>query len=194
MKETPIIFSTPMVKAILEGRKTMTRRIVKPQPFKDERGWWHSYPFYHKNINPGDLLWVRERFETETDGNVKYYAGNIEVENNKAYERLTKWKPSIHMPKAAARIWLKVKDVRVERLEDISAKDAIAEGIDYMIDKITGFCGYDYLSGGYNLMTTPISSFLSLWRFVHIMERYEPTGNPLVWVIEFEVISTTGKP
>lgn len=84
----------------------------------------------------GDLLWFRERITTETYDGTKYnyYAGNIEVEHNEAYRNLTKWKPSIHMPKDAARVWAIVEDVRIERLHDITEESAIAEGIECIKD------------------------------------------------------------
>lgn len=97
------------------------------------------------------------------------------------------------MKKDYARIWLKITDIRVDVLENISNNDAKCEGIKYSMS-LMGFCGYDYLTGGYNYMTTPRNSFLSLWRFVNKIDRYASTGNPWVWVIKFEVISTTGKP
>ena len=193
--EKPILFSTPMVQAILEGRKTQTRRVIKPQPviklmdettckFRIEK--WEKFA---SGINvklkelgnsflgiggfcpygqPGDLLWVRERFETDTDGLVKFYASNPEVINNSCYRKLTKWKPSIHMPKAVARIWLKIKDVRIEKLQDISYADAKAEGVEYPHD------------------------FYDLWFKIHGPISWD--NNPWVWVVEFEVVSTSGKP
>lgn len=192
MKFIPILFSTPMVQAILEGRKTMTRRVIKLggilKKWEDE-----DEPDFIKILKkvkpkygqPGDILWVRETFSeggflTSGPGYV-YKTGNYP-------EGMIKWKPSMFMPKSACRIFLKITDVRVEKLEDISYKDAIAEGINHVIDKTTGFCGYDYFSGGYNLMTTPVSSFLSLWRKVNGLDRYAKTGNPWVWVISFDRI------
>lgn len=187
MKEHPIIFSTPMVKAILEGRKTQTRRIVKTL---------HEHKYYIDKSpygQPGDLLWIRERFETETDGKVKFYAGNIEVENNKSYERLTKWKPSIHMPKAAARIWLKITSVKVERLQDISDEDAIAEGVEFYNDRgIIVYRSYKAHPPYYWSIATAHKSFETLWQSINGNESWD--ANPWVWVISFEVISKTGKP
>lgn len=214
MKETPIIFNTEMVQAILEGRKTQTRRLITPQPKEgtEYMGW--LVPKYehivfgnkpkadslHKNNfgNAGDLLYVREKFEVETDGKVKFYAGNIEVEHNAAYRRLTKWKPSIHMPKVAARIWLQVVEVKAERLHDISENDAIAEGIKA---DVFGYecpiCNHDWHNGDELLCDdgfykNPIKAFQVLWQSIHNKESWD--SNPWVWVIKFKVISTTGKP
>lgn len=105
------------------------------------------------------------------------------------------WKPSIHMPKSTARIWLKIKEIRVERLLDISEEDAFAEGVKYWVDE-----GNDpYLDGlfkdyetGKPGLASPYSSFLSLWDKIH--GHSESPEDPYVWVVTFEVISTIGKP
>ncbi len=201
MKERPIIFSTPMVKAILEGRKTQTRRIIKPQPPEgckytgvqfditkkqigfywtdgttgDNHGYW---PGLYKNLispygMPGDLLWVRETFSI-------YLNAYLFKSTNTIFKGV-KWKPSIHMPKAVAQVWLKITHVKVERLQDISEEDARDEGVDgnewvYINRKETS-----YKNG-----------FFSLW--VDIYGSNSFNKNPWVWAIEFEVISTTGKP
>ena len=218
MKFIPILFSTPMVQAINEDRKTMTRRVIKPQP--DENGVSYMrnppLPWIETNKNPwkpwlydteegeriatncpygeiGDVLWVRETF-LENTGTLPTDLGYV-YKAELGYEELiyskelkVKWEPSLFMPKAACRTFLEITNIRVERLENISYKDAIAEGIDHVIDKVTGFCGRDYFSGSYNLMTTPVISFLSLWKKVNGLGRYDKTGNPWVWVIEFKKI------
>ena len=199
MKEHPILFSTPMVQAILEGRKTQTRRVIKPQPDEEPYFANKTFMWYAENKpkglsdcpygEPGDLLWVRETTIRNNNSNTYWPVADGYVKTAD-YEKTI---PSIHMPKDAARIWLKVKDVRVERLESISSNDAKAEGIDYSMSPI-GFCGWDYQTGGYNAMTTPYHSFMSLWRKVHGIERYGKTGNPWVWVITFEELSRTGRP
>lgn len=219
MKEIPILFSTPMVEAILENHKIQTRRIVKTK----QKGWdcqimefakseTFSESFLEKSIasislqkelvgfhafftdnesdhkigikclygQPGDLLWVREKWENESNGGkwINFYAGNVEVKNNKAYERLTKWKPSIHMPKAAARIWLQVEEIRVERLQDITEEDAIAEGIE-VFEK-----GTDWMEARFG--------FEILWDKINGLDAWDK--NPWVWVVKFKILSTTGKP
>lgn len=142
----PILFNTEMVRAILDGRKTCTRRLVKPQP--DEK---HTYPLgfvtdstekkkvgrfgfgideyggsiqYEKPpYQPGDILYVRETWKKAPNG--YYYYEDWQKDD---IADVTKWKPSIHMPKEAARIWLKVMDVRVKRLQEMKPVDVIKEG------------------------------------------------------------------
>lgn len=193
-----------MVQAILEGRKTMTRRVVKPQP--DDQGlwnhsitsmaldstlegWWgtvdetgESKRFNDKYGVPGDVLWVRETFckMPEPDSFGEYLYKSME---DKPYG---KWKPGIHMPKAACRIFLKVKRIRVERLQEITKADAIAEGIEEL--KTYSFPIYkNYLPGapsdGYQHEP---SSFRSLWKKINGEASWNE--NPFVWVIEFERI------
>lgn len=117
----PILFSTPMVKAILEGRKTQTRRIVKHNAAGSMKP---------NSIIEGDILWVRETWLKADDG--FYYKADIKVPSQsedlrKAYGY--KWRPSIFMPREVCRLFLKVKNVRVERLQDITEEDAMAEGV-----------------------------------------------------------------
>lgn len=140
MKERPILFSTEMVRAILEGRKTQTRRVIKPQPndirespfVKSGIETIHGYEIKPK-YEPGDRLWVRETWHQHSSdddfctGEIHYRATEICVG--------TKWIPSIFMPRWASRITLEVTNVRVERVQDISEDDAIAEGIDYLFSK-----------------------------------------------------------
>ena len=233
-----------MVQAILDGRKSQTRRIVKipdlikePDRFHyvgnsnnldiprkaisyDERVY-HAWRLNNNNMpmwvdccpygKVGDVLWVREAWNiTDPDdcipgeyiGPRTCYTG---TENGRdilwryVYKATSpechpdpkkgkcRWKPSIHMPKEACRIRLEITDIRVERLEDISYSDAVSEGIKYSNSPID-FCGYDYLSGGYNVMTTPRHPYLSLWRSINKIERFGTTGNPWVWVIEFKPV------
>lgn len=227
MKETGVIFSTPMVQADLEGRKTMTRRIIKPQPecinnekfipvqtFLDnleklmKKGLkhivdgtgGHVFPECHYGKS-GDLIYVRETwcltqpFEPET-----YYFGykcgiqphsNLPASSKYDYSIADKWKPSIHMPKTAARIWKKIISVRPERLQDITQEDAIAEGVIKGEGLDSRIWYYDYEAHLYNI-NNPISSFKSLWRSIHGPDSWE--ANPWVWRIEYEIISTTGRP
>jgi len=130
VKERPILFSTPMVRAILDGSKTQTRRIIKPQPkrgpkvltssdetvWSEEQGSWHGC----RLGKVGDLLWVRETFKVD-DGVVFYRATD--------HEDHAPWKPSIFMFRKYSRINLKITNIRIERLKDISEDDAIAEGV-----------------------------------------------------------------
>jgi len=167
-KMKPILFSTPMVQAILRGQKWQTRRVVKPQP--DSRGPrtanvlfedWHGKEIRPK-YNVGDILWVRETFRPKSHGMpigdpYEYRATALE-DGNPTDEP---WKPSIFMPKEACRLFLKVTNVRVERLQSISEADARAEGV-YSVD-----------------------SFFALWQKINGTESL--AANPWVWAYEFEV-------
>ena len=136
--EKPILLNTEEVKAILDGRKTMTRRAINAPALKQVRDpnkiyWkndqvifqWHGDTIGEVAIKPpyqpGDILWVRETWLKADDG--YYYKADIKVPSESENLRKTygyKWRPSIHMPRKAARLFLKVKDVRVERLQDTS--------------------------------------------------------------------------
>lgn len=197
-KEIGMLFSSPMVRAILDGRKTQTRRIVK-YPYQcwlesdngnyraleaDQR-WVDLIKFspYH----PGDSIYVRETWGVLND---KYhrccYLVDSQYPQGRSRQQLVgnRWRPSIHMPKDAARIWLDVTDVRAERLQDISEKDAIAEGID-MESEFASLC-IDIetapRSNDRGSNSAEIAAFKKLW---------ESTGgswddNPVVWVISFK--------
>lgn len=197
MKERPILFSGPMVRAILEGRKTQTRRVVKPQPHPDatlqgiiprpnadracasfahvdERGVHsHSLKVQCPFGRGGDRLWVRETwapcsvFEPSEETGSIHRAGPW----RNGLEPSVKWRPSIHMPRWASRITLEITDVRVERLQDISEADAKAEGVNESI-VLPGDRGSFVASFGY------------LWESIHGAGSW--CVNPWVWVIEFE--------
>lgn len=211
--ERPILMSAPMVKAILAGRKTQTRRVIKPQP--DDDGLWNdddhprsiqstltgwngtvdstgeSKEFICRYGKVGDVLWVRESwnrvFERKRDGQrffkaplnepvkwwIEYAAWPF-----KHGEEPPKWKPSIHMPKKVARLWLKVTGVRVERVHDISEKDAIAEGIHF--DEDSGY----WFAGDVAMAQTAVSCYRELWEEINGKDSWD--SNPWVWVIEFE--------
>lgn len=186
----PIIFNTDMVRAILDGRKTVTRRLVKPQHLKVLDSPYHKAhpeasddvlikklcePSYH----PGDILYVREtwgiynRYWFEAD----YFMYKADYpDKSSTYATgdgivcdLPKWHPSIHMPKEAARIFLRVTDVRVERLQDIADEQAEKEGSCDYTSTALGFC-YIWDS------TIPKKG----------LNKYGWDANPWVWVIEFE--------
>lgn len=213
MKTKPILFSTEMVQAILEGRKTQTRRVVKGLEELNE-------PFFqslvqhasglitfssldsNKVIEPkntygniGDILWVRETWSYGSDSLPFIYKSGYPNNIPNHFENIPdiseiKWKPSIHMPKEAARIFLKITNVRVERLFDISGEDAIAEGIDFsIINNIKEYRDYlvndtEHVFGKNSFPSTPQASFLSLWEKINGLESVN--SNPWVWVIEFE--------
>lgn len=189
MRERQILFNTEMVKAILNGRKTCTRRLVKFLP--GENPQWTGYikdglmlyngknePCIRKApYQPGDILYVRETWCSAYDGEKYFYLAD-KLTNRE--ERLllnyddALWHPSIHMPKGAARIWLKVIDVRIERLQDITETQAQAEGCNSGL--LTGSC-------------TARGQFEKLWNSTikkSDIDRYGWSANPWVWVIEFE--------
>jgi hypothetical protein len=196
----PILFNTEMVQAILEGRKTVTRRVIKPQPIAGirksvfvpsgiEDGHGREIKLLYK---VGDILYVRETFNnTETD-TVLYAAdkdfidfGCKEVDRYLFMESEIKWKPSIHMPKEAARIFLKVTDVRVERLQDITEEQAIKEGFEQFACTNCRGSGCSDCSGS-GLEEPGMVGFIYTWDNIYEKRGYGWEANPWVWVIEFE--------
>ena len=189
MRERPILFNTEMVKVILDGRKTCTRRLVKFLPGKNPQ--WTGYIkdglmlYNGKNelcirkapYQPGDILYVRETWCSAYGGEKYFYLAdkltNREERSLLNYDDV-KWHPSIHMPKEAARIWLKVMEVRMERLQDITETQAQAEGCNSGL--LTGPC-------------TARGQFEKLWNSTikkSDTDRYGWSVNPYVWVIDFE--------
>lgn len=175
-----------MVQSILDNRKKMTRRVMKPQPTNDDINFiedWSDVPMCKYLI--GDVLWVRETFKPNnipTGWPFHYRAANdtfTDPENEK-------WKPNIFMPKAACRIFLEITNIRVERLNDISEQDAIAEGIE-RTDFNSFFNEYykNYLPTGYTDLL-PKDSFKSLWQSINGKDSWE--ANQWVWVISFKRI------
>lgn len=186
-KERPILFSGEMVRAILEGRKTQTRRIVKDR--KDwaiqndntfGKVWGNSVLMDSPFGKPGDRLWVRETFinDTEADEQPCFYF-KADCENPEIW----RWSPSIHMPRSAARIFLEITNIRVERLNDISEEDAKAEGIVGGKICINGSAGW----GSNEKMPDVYKSkwsFAELWESINGKDSWKK--NPWVWVIEFK--------
>jgi hypothetical protein len=182
-RERPIIFSAPMIKAILANRKTQTRRIVK---FNDagrvrlgKRNWHVDDPAVTTACpygQPGDRLWVRENWRplmdhlSECTGpeDIRFAASVSEAE-----WAISKWRPSIHMPRWASRITLAVTDVRVQRLNSISEADAIAEG-----------CPAVPLHSLDCASTAPSEHFRRLWESIHGPGSWD--ANPWVWAVSFE--------
>lgn len=208
MKDRPIIFSTPMVQAILDGRKTMTRRIIKIDSMKEsiintQIDPIAAYPGNPKVIGlkglyactdngtlikcqygkPGDTLWVKETFTTDLFGRTVYQATDGEVDG---VGRKFEWTSSRFMPFAASRIHLEVISIRVERLQDISQDDARREGV-FCSNSPIGPCYMDYHSKQCNAMTTARMSFRSLWESINSLESWD--ANPWVWRIEFKRIN-----
>lgn len=199
----PILFNTEMVRAILDGRKACTRRILKDGiPFDEKAEYWNvlkkgewSGPicseYFIKQCSPykpGDILYVRETWcglpvneAGHFRGHPIYYYkadGDLRPEGWRGA-----WHPSIHMPKEAARIWLKVTDVRVKRLQDITDDGAKAEGA---IDN-RGFIHSP--ENEYDSIHTAREHFAEIWNSTikkSDIDRYGWNANPWVWIIEFE--------
>jgi len=217
-KLRPILFSTDMVQAILARNKTQTRRIFKDNPRLasdlskvDLKDWFKSYPdllySYSAYGRPDDILWVREKFSPPAASQLEdafMYAADYNVPI-KGF-----WKPSIHMPFEAARLFLRVKSIRVERLLNITESDAIAEGVKavfsrrYNKTRYKAYHDEKHWSGiakkvaihfntdfdGSGCETTygsAVLSFYSLWNLIN--GKGSSRANPWVWVIEFERIS-----
>lgn len=192
----PILFNTEMVRAILDGRKDATRRIVKgfipddavwgytaftPKGYISCRGTFadgYGEKFFKLPCEPGDILYVRETWKKAPNG---YYYYEDWQRNDIA--DITKWKPSIRMPKEAARIWLKVTDVKVERLQNITEDGSKAEGA---IDN-RGFIHSP--DNEYDRIHTAREHFIEIWNSTikkSSLDRYGWDASPWVWVIEFE--------
>lgn len=221
VKERPILMSGPMVKAILDGRKTQTRRVVKPQPPDDfDRHCWFDAPAYgwtnepEPAINwftlrcrhglPGERLYIREKWalvqwdEDGTDdwtgsipkeppglGWSAHHAAGSTYENDCLEDRGFRWRPSIHMPRWAARIIIEVTGVRVERIQDISDADAIAEGI-RRFDETAGQSVYTWYGVDRSTDRNPIGAYRTLWESIHGPGSWD--ANPWVWAVEFRRI------
>ena len=161
----PILFSTEMVRAILDGRKTMTRRVVKPQHYRKPR------------YQTGDILWVRETWSVQEDlpyDNYVYRSDYGTTEHDSFPPSMFKWRPSIHMPKEAARIFLCVTDVRVERVQDILCGDMKREG-----------CIPETVTGG-QYQQWHRDYWIPLWDSINDKRGYPWSSNPWVWVYSFK--------
>lgn len=196
MAERPILFSAPMVRALLAGTKTQTRRVVKPIPRWAEQfpickpdvmaaghqiWWWNGE---HDGVGvsqdcpygaPGDVLWVKETYRL-TSGDDALKPSDARREARYAADHgaaipagFGKLRPSIHMPRWASRISLTITDVRVERLNDISVRDAVAEGMTF--------------PEGMEWGSDPIDAFTGLWRSINGPGSWE--ANPWVWAVRF---------
>jgi len=216
MKIKPILFNTEMVRAILDGRKRVTRRVVKPQPegkpFQMPQGiCWPGYfgtmesaRVFAPPYRPGDILYVRETWRVqsvhrfESDVRIEYKAGGsmttLQFPGRKSdshcrdkYDAFIckwagdKWHPSIHMPKQAARLFLRVTNVRVERLQDIDDEGAKAEGANWRNGKNVGW--------EEKMRRSAVDRFAEIWDSTikkANLPLYDWAANPWVWVIEFE--------
>lgn len=207
MADRPILFSAPMIRALLAGTKTQTRRVMKPQPsrvdggvpFGDAPAWAHAEPGSMMMRCPygkrGDRLWVRETWRGErTDdgrpprdldtGSRVWFEADGAAEDGGAVNvdaKPGKLRPSMFMPRWASRITLDVTGVRVERLQDISADDAKAEGAPpshQSIDRVSRELGYaDF----------PRSWYAQLWEQINGPGSWD--ANPWVWVVSFKRVT-----
>lgn len=192
MKERPILMSAPMIKAILDGRKTITRRVIKRMPryddvdgviwYEDMYGDWHEMSKICPYGQPGDRLWVRETMKVDdrlgwhysADGAIVYCKPEHESDMIIwAHHKETEHCPSIHMPRWASRITLEVTGVRVERLQEISEMDAVKEGIKF--ERMVGVKYHRY-------------QFRELWDKINGERGYSWESNPWIWRVEFKKI------
>ena len=194
MAERPILFNAEMVRAILDGRKTQTRRIAKTATYimssvdKLDEKLAKDIVNEYAPLQKYDILWVRETWAKDV-GRYMYRANYSDTEKfymNGREIRMT-WHPSIHMPREAARLFLRVEDVRIERLQDISEDDALAEGAN----------AGEYLDEQGNLMDVyyPHEDFVRIWNSTikkADISRYGWDANPWVWVYEF--VRLNGRP
>lgn len=203
MRERPILFSAPMVRAILDGRKTQTRRIVKNAdyyacisgdcPHETQSECDKSMPRFCPYGIPGDRLWVRECWTPDHRDFYPHFPAVYKADAAYNYDRNEKgevyspeqkswypyrWRPSIHMPRWASRITLEVVGVRVERVQDISEADAEAEGF----ERTFAADGSEYGAG----LTTATEAFAALWSKITGPASW--SENPWVWVVEFRRI------
>lgn len=208
MTDRPIIFSAAMVRALLDGRKSQTRRVLKPQPEQNSAGLWvwpsnwrtgikrfgtclqgdeedlvralMGDPWRRVGYAPGDRLYVREAFsydrlDVDRDGTLPpwYWA-----DGNPSSGDWSRPKPSIFCPRWASRITLTVTEVRVQRLQEISREDAIAEGIEGDTD---GW--FDYLLPATQCCARPQDSYATLWNSLHGPDAWD--ANPWVVAVSF---------
>ena len=216
MKSRPILFSAPMIRALLAGTKTQTRRICKPQPISvgsagkrrvyqdsDFKRAWESIPGTGECDQdrdcpygrPGDRLWVKETFMREphpsevgltrdmipaTWDMACAFAGIIHYRADPLSEIAAdgrNWRPSIFMPRKASRLTLEVVSVRVERLQEISEADAIAEGVHMADDEP-------------DMRWNPVQAYRHLWESINGAGSWD--ANPWVWVVEFKLVGNGG--
>jgi hypothetical protein len=187
VSERPILFSGTMVRAILDGRKTQTRRVITrvvwANPTYDAQTFMDINPVHRANPSglcpygdPGDTLWVRETFAKRyadaqrdpADGIIYRADGGLAVE--------PRWTPAIHMPRWASRLTLRITAVRVQRVQDITAEDAHAEGI---------LRGPTF--GDRDIFDRAL--FAKLWDSINAKRGYSWDSNPWVWALTFERVT-----
>ncbi len=242
MKERPILFNTEMVKAVLDGKKYQTRRVVKPQPdtslwkpeaLLKEKEWRQRYcqgPHHHIEENMwclynkddsntampyvgvkcpygqvGDRLWVRETFKPFQPHHEEGIIRGYQYKADKSFNYIPplaedegclinkigsgKWKPSIHMPRAACRITLEIVNIKIERVQDITHDDALAEGIEHSLWEYSCEPYRNYneprMAPGRNCSSAR-TSFYTLWNSINEKRGFSWNTNPWVWVVELK--------
>lgn len=217
MTERPIIFSGDMVRAILYGRKTQTRRVMKPQPspadvFVGDHGLGMGPQFRCSYGQPGDRLWVRETMRGEysparNQYRVEYRAGRgtgwgkADADWCGAQDwytiagtsqQATRWRSPIHMPRWASRLTLDITEVRVQRVQEISEGDAVAEGfpagsVSYELD----YCDVNRVM---NLIgrCAAVARFAIGWDSINAKRGFGWDANPWVWALTFKVVPPAG--
>ena len=209
MKERPILFSGEMVRAILDDRKTMTRRVINQTPagfrfdgfitdgtkdrgkavFSPSENFQYDITGNIKVLcpygQPGDRLWVRETFCDRNNNGEQikplYRADGQEYEDGDGWHFEAKWKPSIFMPRRYSRITLEITNIHVERLQYISEEDAKREGVESNFDE--GVVYYGPLNKGH---ADARIAFSWLWDSINAKRGYSWESNPWVWVVEFK--------
>jgi hypothetical protein len=204
MTSRPILFSAPMVRALLNGSKTQTRRAVKPQPDAwtggttlvkftpdDQRLGRLGVAIRCPYGQPGDELWVREawRIAGDSDGDTldMFDRDDVQYRADDDQSYIDKYRPSIHMPRRFSRITLRITDVRVERLQDISDADVIAEGVPrwplgYRVE-VSGAPKHESRS-----FDRSEQAYRWLWESINGQGSWD--ANPWVWVVEFRRLPT----
>lgn len=208
----PILFTAPMVRALLDGTKTQTRRLIKrptdhfhascvTPKWQDNRFWWFDdrgqlwrelkCPYGQ----PGDLLWVRETCVYDWAGATprwRYRADEASVIAKFPIERPQPYRwprgvvPSIHMPKTASRLTLRLTEIRAQRLQDIGEADAIAEGVTKVRDHCYVIRGFDYDEAGL-CHSSAITPYAKLWDSINAADGIRWEDNPWVWALTFTV-------
>lgn len=208
--ERPVIFSGPMVRAVLDDLKTNTRRVMNPQPILKGTAWeWRGLKWTDADRcpagtfesvlahcpygKPGDKLWVRECFDcfaadfSDAQCGITYRADNHSeyvrcLEWPQKVSLTPKWRPAIHMPRWASRILLEIEQVRVERVQEIGEEDALAEGVQVENPQARGYYG-------------PRNAFKHLWDSINgKREGCAWKDNPWVWAISFKRIANPAYP
>lgn len=222
MADRQILFSGPMIRALLEGRKTQTRRVLSPQPFADgyfegeidcttvpaEAQFAKCFRFgatavgggavrtelYEPRIQSGDRLWVREAWRTSTayddlrpsdmggEEPVRFEVDGTKIRWSAGTAPTGRTRPGMFMPRWASRLTLVATEVRVQRLQDISEADAIAEGVDSAGDGIAFVQRSDALT-----YSTPIGCYAALWNDLNAKRGYGWDTNPWVVAVTFTV-------